>query len=67
MSEVAVFVCKTTTNRDDAQSFLAARGYVDITVEETTKVTYDAEQFNDPVSGTDVVKAKRFVVIGVKP
>jgi hypothetical protein len=67
MSEVTVLVCKTTTNRDEAISFLKERKYADITVEETTKVTYDAEEFNDPASGTDVVKAKRFVVIGVKP
>ena len=67
MSQVTVLVCKTTANRDDAKSFLAARGYTKISVEETTKVTYDAEEFNDPASGTDVVKAKRFVVIGVKP
>jgi uncharacterized protein YfdQ (DUF2303 family) len=67
MSEVTVLVCKTTSNRDEAKSFLAERGYTKVTVEETTKITYDAEEFNDPASRTDIVKAKRFVVIGVKP
>jgi hypothetical protein len=67
MSEVAVFVCKTTANRDDAISFLKKLGFANITVEETDKVTYDAQKFNNPASRTDIVPTKRFVVIGVMP
>lgn len=67
MSEVAVYVCKTPQNRDDAKSLLATRGYTTITVEETTKVTYDAKQFNDPASRSDIVIGAGFVVTGVKP
>jgi hypothetical protein len=66
MSEVAVFVCKTTNNRDDARSFLAARGYTNITVEQTTRITYDAKNFNDPSGRTDIIIGPGFVVIGVK-
>jgi hypothetical protein len=66
MSEVAVYVCKTSGNRDDAKSFLAARGYTNITVEETTRVTYDAKNFNAPTGQTDIILGAGYLVMGVK-
>jgi hypothetical protein len=64
-ASVTIFVCTTTTDRDNATSFLQARGYTDIRVEQATQITYNRDDFFTPPAGPPDISTGH-VVIGVK-